>query len=64
MGQKLNNCTKFHENIHNHIKVIEQTRFSYVKYSKGHNSAKIVDRVTVLVLCTFSDSGLYVYQIS
>ena len=33
--------TKFHENIIDSIKVIEQTRFSLEKISKGHNSTKI-----------------------
>ena len=31
-------CTKFHENIFDGIKVIERTRFSLEKNSKGHNS--------------------------
>ena len=52
--------TKFHENILGGIKVIEQTRF----FSKGHNSVKYVGGVTVLVLCTSSDDGLYLYQVS
>ena len=29
------------------------------KISKGHNSAKIVGGVLVLVLCTLSDDGLH-----
>ena len=32
--------------------------------SKGHNSVKDVGRVTVLVLCTLSDDGLYLYKVS
>ena len=31
-----------------------------VKISKGHNSVQNQDGVTVLVLCTSSDGGLYV----
>ena len=50
-------CTKFHENILEGLKVIEQTRFSFSKISKGHNSVKIVGGVTVLVLCISSDDG-------
>ena len=34
------------------------------KFSKGHNAIKHVDGVTVLVLCTSSDGGLYLYKIS
>ena len=34
------------------------------KISKGHNSIKNVDGVTVLFLCILSDSGLYFYKIS
>ena len=29
------------------------------KISKGHNSVKYVGGITVLVLCTSSDGGLY-----
>ena len=32
------------------------------KISKGHNSIKNVDGVTVLFLCTLSDGGLYLYS--
>ena len=31
---------------------------------KGHNSVKNVGGITVLVLCTSSDNGLYLYQVS
>ena len=55
-------CTKFYENILHGIKVIEQTKFSKEKNSKGHNSIKNVGGVTVLVLCTSSDGGLYFVQ--
>ena len=30
--------------------------------SKGHNSVKKVGGVTILVLCTSADNGLYLYQ--
>ena len=52
--------TKFHENILDSIKVI----FHYIfirKISKGHNAVKNVGGVPVLVLCTSSDDGLYLY---
>ena len=56
--------TKFHENIlEGIIKVIEQTIFKG-KISKGHNSVKNVDGVTVLALCISSDGGLYLYKVS
>ena len=34
------------------------------KISKGHNSVKNVGGVSVLVLCTLSDDGLYLHQVS
>ena len=34
------------------------------KISKGHTSIKNVDGVSVPVLCTSSDNGLYLYQVS
>ena len=34
------------------------------KISKGHNFVKNVGGVAVLVLCTSSDDGLYLYQVS
>ena len=51
-------CTRFHENIINGINVTckEQTRFS-LKNLKGHNFTKIVGGVTVLVLCTLSETS-------
>ena len=60
----LNICTKLHENILDCIKVIEQTWFSYEKFQKGHNSVKNVDGFTVLILCTSSDVGLNLYNVS
>ena len=56
-------CTKFHENILNGIKVIERTRFSIAKISKGHNSVKNVGGVMVLFLCTSSNNGLYLNRV-
>ena len=56
-------CTKFHENILVGIIVIEQTQFSQEKFRRGIFH-KNVDGVTVLVLCTSSDGGLYLYKIS
>ena len=34
------------------------------KISKGHNSVKNVGGVTILVLCTLSDDGSYLYKVS
>ena len=34
------------------------------KNSKGHNSIKNVGVVTVLLLCTLSDGGLYLNKVS
>ena len=33
-------------------------------FSKGHNSVKNVGGVTIFVLCTSSDNGLYLYKVS
>ena len=33
------------------------------KFSKGHNSVKNVDGVTLRFLCTSSDGGLYLYKV-
>ena len=46
--------TKFHANILDGIKVIEQ----------GYNSVKNVGGASVLILCMSSESGLYFYQVS
>ena len=51
--------TKFHENILDGIKVTERTGFSWGKFQRG-----IVGGVTVLVLCTSFDDGLYLYKVS
>ena len=34
-----------------------------MKFTKGHNSVKGVGGVKVLVLCTSSDTALYLYQV-
>ena len=34
------------------------------KISKGHNSVKNDEGVTILFLCTSSDDGLYLYKVS
>ena len=57
-------CTKFRENILDGIKVIERTEFSYQKFQKGHNSVKNGGGVRILLLCTSSDDGLYLYKVS
>ena len=57
-------CTKFHENILNGINVLERTRYLKEKISKGNNSVKNVGGGRVLVLCTLSDNGLYLYKVS
>ena len=54
--------TKFHENILDGVKVIERTRFLSEKFQRG--IIQNVDGVSVLVLCTLSDDGLYLYQVS
>ena len=51
-------CTKFHENILEGIKVIEQTlQFSKENNPKGHNSVRNVGGVMVRVLCTLTNGG-------
>ena len=57
-------CTKFHENGLEDIKVIEQTQFSKEKFQSGTIPYKKVGGVTVLVICTLSDGGLYLYKVS
>ena len=46
------------------IQVIERTRFFIGKISKGHNSVRNEGGVTVLILCTSSDGGLYLDKVS
>ena len=55
-------CTKFRKNIFDVFKITEVTIF-IPKLSKRHYSAKSVGGVTVLVLCSSSDCGLYMYQV-
>ena len=57
-------CAKFHENILDGISY--RANMSFIKKnSKGHNSVKAnVGGVTVLILCTLSDSGLFLYKLS
>ena len=62
---KLYICSKFHENIHDHFKVIELIRFLKLIISMGHYYAKKnVAGVTVFILYTSSDAVLYLYQVS
>ena len=56
-------CAKFHEIILNGIKVIERTRISIQKITKGNNSAKNVGGVTFVYLCKSSGHALYFYQV-
>ena len=56
--------TKFCDIISNGIKVIERTRFSILKITKGNNSAKSVGGVNVVNLCTSSGHALYMCQVS
>ena len=61
-------CMKFHEDILNGFKVTERTQFClrncYLQSSKGHNSKSINTRAMVLVFCTPSNVGKYMYEIS
>ena len=41
-----------------------ETRFCEGQSSKGHNSKIINARVTVLALCTSSNAGLHLYEVS
>ena len=36
----------------------------WAQFTKGHNSVKTVNFVTVLNLCTSFDDALYLYQVS
>ena len=55
--------TKIHENILDSI-VKEQTRFSLEIFQRGIIFTKIVGEVTVLVLCTLTDTSLFLYPVS
>ena len=57
-------CAKFHDNILDGIKVGQVDKISSRKISKGHNSANILDGVTVFILYTSSDIGLLLYLVS
>ena len=41
-----------------------ETRFCEGQSSKVNNSKNINARVTVLALCTLSNAGLYLYEVS
>ena len=64
----VNICMKFYEDTWNGFKVTERTRFClrncYLQSSKGHNSKSINTRVTVLAVCTSSNVGKYLYEVS
>ena len=53
-------CAKFHEIILNGYRA---DTFSILKITKGNYSAKNVDGVTVVNLCTSSGHALYFYQV-
>ena len=59
-------CTKFRNNIFDDFEVTERTR-SPTKTFKGGggggNSAESVGGVTVLVICTSCDGGLYMNKV-
>ena len=61
----LNTSTKFHGNTSDSLNVIDGTSGynCQLKITKEHNSMKNVGRDIVLVLCTFSDDGFYLYKI-
>ena len=57
----------FYQVLWNYLKRYQSYRadtISILKISKGNNSAKNVGGVTVVNLCTSSDHGLYLYQVS
>ena len=54
--------TKLCDIISNGIKVTERT-ISILKITKGNNSAKNVDGINVVNLCTSSGHALYIYQV-
>ena len=55
-------CTKFHENILDGISYRAETILKG-KTSKGNNSMKKGDGVTVIFLCTSSNGGLYLNKV-
>ena len=56
--------TKVHEKYSRRYQSYRANTVFIRKFSKGHNSLKNVGGVTVLVLCTSSDDGLYFYNVS
>ena len=57
----------FYQVLRNYLKRYQSYRadtISILKITKGNNSAKNVGGVTVVNLCTSSDHGLYLYQVS
>ena len=57
----------FYQVLWNYLKRYQSYRadtISILKITKGNNSAKNVGGVTVVNLCTSSDHGLYLYQVS
>ena len=60
-------CSKFYYASLYGLKVIERTRWRQDfegQSSKGNNSKNINARVTVLALCTSSNAGWYLYEVS
>ena len=55
--------TKFCENYLEQYQSYRADTISMRKISKGNNSAKNVDGVTVVDLCTSSGHALYFYQV-
>ena len=56
--------TKCHENILDGIKKYRADTIFIRKISKGHNSVKNVGGLSIIVLCTSSDDGFYLYSVS
>ena len=58
--------TKFPENIIDGNKVIEHSadKIFIRNISKRHNFTNIVGGITFLVLCTLSDTSLFLYPVS
>ena len=66
-------CTSSNQDLHLYqvsLKYLElfqsygEARISVLIITMGRKSLKIVSRITVLVLCTLSNHGLHLYQIS
>ena len=56
-------CTQFQENISKRFQSYLVDSICILKFTKGHNSVKSVGGVSVLILCTWSDNALYLYQV-